>query len=59
MKGRLILWGYFVLFFGGALLGGSVGPYFPWPNLAGGLMILAAALLIPAVERHADENGWK
>lgn len=55
MSDRIKSWIFCVLFFGGLLLGGSEGQHFPWPNMAGAVLILMGAFLIPAVERYADE----
>ena len=55
MSDRLKSWLFCLLFFGGFLLVGSDGPYFPWPNAIGAVMAGLSILLIPAVERYADE----
>lgn len=48
-------WAFVVLFFGGMMVAGSDGDYFPWTMVVGVMMVAAALIFVPELKRQANE----
>jgi uncharacterized oligopeptide transporter (OPT) family protein len=44
-----------MLFFGGMMVAGADGDYFPWTMVAGVVMAAAALIFVPELKRQANE----
>jgi fatty acid desaturase len=48
-------WAFVMLFFGGMMVAGADGDYFPWTLVAGVVMAAAALIFVPELKRQANE----
>jgi hypothetical protein len=54
IKQMIAPWAFVVLFFGGAMIAGSDGDYFPWTVVVGVVMAASALFFVPELKRQAD-----
>jgi len=54
IKALVAPWAFVVLFFGGMMVAGSDGDFFPWTIPAGVVMAAAGLLFVPELKEQAD-----